>query len=108
MQDYVPQPIIIREVNGHVVTQDGDQASIDGRPARVTSVAEILGNKQHYMRATLKSVMPRMESGEIAAIVCERIDGKDVNILITPDQYAVGAPERARYAARRRGCGWRT
>ena len=99
MQNFTPQPIAIREVNGMVVTQSGEQAMIDDRHAQMVPVTTILGNQKHYLRTTLKSAMPRMGSGEIAAIVIGDINGKPGYILITTEQYAVGAPERARYSA---------
>lgn len=99
MQDFDPQPIVIREVNGRVISQVGDQASVNGRPAPITTAATILGNKIHWLRDALRSVMPRIEAGEVAAIVHHEINGKPGYITITADQWALGAPERARYEA---------
>ena len=101
MLNYIPQPIVIREIPaaGIVVAQSGDQADVNGRPTRLVTAAEIVGNSIHYLRAPLRAVMPRLENGEIAAIVLAPVNGKIAQILITAEQWAAGAPERARYAA---------
>lgn len=99
MADFIPQPIVIREIpdRGIVITQSGDQADVNGQPTTVTTAATILGNKRHYLRAA--NWMPKIENGEIAAVVHWTINGKPGNILITAEQWALGAPERARYEA---------
>ena len=103
MTDYTPQPIVIREVNGLTISQSGDQANVNGSPARMVLASEITGNAQHYLRAPLKSVMARLSSGDVAAVVIAEVSGKSAQILITAEQFAAGKPERARYAAWSRG-----
>jgi hypothetical protein len=100
MTNYIPQPITIRELPeyGLVLTQTGDQVEVNGAPRSVTTSADIRSLPGHYLRTALKSAMPRIESGEIAAIVHHEIDSKPAYLVITAAQWAVGAPERARYA----------
>jgi hypothetical protein len=97
MANFIPQQIVIRAIpeRGIVVTQSGDQADVNGQPAFVTTAQTIRDNKAHYLRG----MMPRIESGEIAALVHWTINDKPGHILITAEQWAIGAPERARYAA---------
>jgi hypothetical protein len=97
MADYVAQPIILREVQGLVIKQSGDQADVNGRWARMILSTEILSNPKHYLRAVLAPVMPRIESGDVAAVVIAEVAGKTAQILITAEQFALGAPERARH-----------
>lgn len=100
MADFVPHPIVIREIPGvAVIEQTGAQARVNGTPAFVVEAATILGNPQHYLRRVLWDAMGRLESGEVAAVVLAPVQGKSAQILITAEQYAKGAPERARYEA---------
>lgn len=100
--DYIPQPIVIREIpeRGIVITQSGEQADVNGQPAFVTTAKTIRDNSRHYLRA---AYMPRIETGEIAAIVHWETNDGPRNILITAEQWALGAPERARYETWLRG-----
>jgi len=100
MPDYIGHPITIRTIPGvATIAQSGNQAIVNDRPASMIPASAILDNPQHYLRGVLRTVMPRLTSGEIAAVVLAPINGKDAQILITAEQYAAGAPERARYAA---------
>lgn len=101
MKNYIPQPIVIREIQerGIVISQSGEQADVNGSPATVTTAATMLSNPRHYLRAALPTIFRRMETGEIAALVHWTINGKPGHILITAEQWAIGAPERARYGA---------
>lgn len=100
MANFIAQPTVIREIAGvGTVAQAGDQASVNGIPAQMVLGSEIVGNPLHYLRAPLASIMPRLESGDVAAIVLADIHGKPAQILITAEQFGAGAPERARYAA---------
>ena len=97
MNDFTPQPIVIREVNGLVIAQSGDAATVNGRPAPITASQTIRENPRHWLRAVLAKVLPKIESGEIAAVVHAEIGGKPGYITITAEQFAAGASERARY-----------
>ncbi|MGD9613814.1 MAG: hypothetical protein AB7H90_01305 [Alphaproteobacteria bacterium] len=104
MTDYIRNPVFIREVQGLAVEQDMDNALVNGRPASMTSGRTILDNPKHYLRQTLASIMPKIESGEIAAVVHAEVNGKPGYITISREQYALGAAERARYAAWQAEC----
>ena len=99
MANFRAEPIVIREIPelGLTVSQSGNQADVNGRPAVVTTAREILGNPIHYLRTALPTIMPRMESGEIAALVHWQLKGKPGHILITAEQWQLGAAERQRY-----------
>lgn len=99
MAIYIPEPITLREVNGLVIAQAGDQATVNGIPAQMVLATTIVSNTKHYLRAPLASVMPRLQSGEIAAVVVAQVNGKSAQILINAAEFATGAPERARHAA---------
>jgi hypothetical protein len=100
MADYERSPITIREIPGiATVQQDMDQAQVNGRPATMITAAAVLANPQHYFRTTYQAAFAAMQSGKAAAVVLATVNGKDAQILITPEQFAVGAPERERYSA---------
>lgn len=101
MSDYIPQPIVIREIPEHslVIHQVADQADVNGCPVMVTTADTIRSNPKHYLRTALARLMPRIENGEIAAVIQCEVSGKPANILITAEQWALGTPERARYEA---------
>ena len=97
MTDFIAQPTTIREIPGvAVIQQVGDQANVNGRSAYMILAPEIVSNAKHDLRAPLASVMHRLQSGDVAAVVVAEINGKPAQILITAEQFAVGASERAR------------
>lgn len=108
MADFVSQPATLREIPGVARIEQ-----VGGRYANVTDLktgavskacciveaAEILSNPVHHLRRILGPAMARVESGEIAAVVLGPIKGKAAQIILTAEQYAAGAQERARFAA---------
>ena len=105
MNDYIRNPILLREVAGLVIEQDADRARVNGRDASITAASEILANPKHHLRAKVAAILPQMQSGEVAAIVSFTDHlGKATAIRISPEQYALGADERLRYAAWKAEC----
>ena len=109
MTNYVSQPVVMRVVNGIAVEQDGAHARVNGLGAAcITTREEILSNPRHSLRTAVASIMPKIETGEIVAIVspCSAhlgaaapSNGRPTQITLTAEQFALGAGERARYAA---------
>ena len=100
MTTYIANPTPMRTLpDGRIVSQSGDAAMVGDKPARIVTASEIVDNPKHYLRAPLASILARLASGEIAAIVTADINGRPAQITLTSAQYALGAPERARHAA---------
>ena len=100
MADYERNPITIREIPGvATIQQDMDGALVNGRPASMFTAAAVLANPQHYFRTTYQVAFAAMQSGKAAAVVLAPVNGKAAQILLTPEQFAIGASERERYAA---------
>lgn len=101
MDEYIPQPITMREIPGlGTVQQSGPGALVDGRMAMTIITAdEVRANPRHYFRTSYPTAWAMMQSGEAAAFVMTRIHGKDAQVKLAPEHWALGAPERARYAA---------
>lgn len=100
MANFVPRPTVIRTIPlmGLVISQIGDQAEVNGNPTQIVLASDIAKNPKHYLRAALASIMPKIESGEIAALVNLTVNGTPAHLVITADQWALGADERTRYA----------
>lgn len=100
MGDFIPVPTFIREANGLAVEAVGDRYRVGGMPATsVSDASDLINNPKHYMAKIVAPIMPKLVSGEIVQVIRAEIAGKGAFIAITADQFALGAEERARYAA---------
>lgn len=91
MANFVYQPVTLKTTSGgNLVVQAGDQVTIDGGAAGCYTVAEIEANPKHWCRRFLPALR---EAGAVALVKGA------VAVGLTAEQYALGAGERARYAA---------
>lgn len=99
MTAYVSQPITMREIPGvGAVVQSGGGARVAGSPWPILAAETVLGNPDHYVRTAYPTLFAKMQAGEVAAVVMATLKGRPAHIVLTPEQFALGAPERARYA----------
>jgi hypothetical protein len=95
--DYQVNPVTLRQVKGAVITQSGTNVLIDGTLATLIMIADV-GHK-HFLRSFVERNDAALKAANAVALVLGAIDGKDAQIVISADQWASGANERARYIA---------
>lgn len=103
MESYTAQPITLRATDLFEIVQKGERAHVIAKSPRIKAttsaaifvVAEIKAADQHFAKA----IVPAMEKAGYVAFVITEVDGNPAQLGLTAEQYAAGAPERARFAA---------
>ncbi|MBB2157379.1 hypothetical protein HLH33_13830 [Gluconacetobacter diazotrophicus] len=97
MQNFDPRPIVIRQTPKFVVTQEGGRLVANVKTLYIGIRSEILANERHFARKSYPKMLEGMISGEVEAFIAAEIDGQRGVIVITPEQYSAGRPERDRW-----------
>ncbi|PZU73094.1 MAG: hypothetical protein DI530_17680 [Sphingomonas sp.] len=99
MAEFQPTPTIIRQTDRFALAQVGASIEATGDNVRGAGnpimIADIEANSTHFLRPQLVA----FKRAGAVAVVLINVAGKNGWATITADQWAIGADERARYAA---------
>lgn len=101
MIDFTPTATLIRNHELFDLHQSGADVIVTAKSDRVRggrekpfTIAEIRANPVHFLRPALAN----LERAGAVAVVLTTVDGKQAQLAIKADEWALGAGERQRYA----------
>ena len=101
--DYQPNPITLREVKGITITQEGHSIYANGQLSTLIMLADVASNSKHFMGEFATRNQVALKTAGATALVLTKVDGRDAQIVLTAEQFALGQPERDRYTAWTKG-----